>query len=83
MTDRVILREVGDFLAHRIDDEIRAADEAGDKTAISYAIGSRELLSRAVRDIDARPWARREVANFLLRWARLHRTHPDFQYWWG
>jgi hypothetical protein len=79
----MILREVGDFVARRLDEEIRSADEAGDKPALSFALGSRELLAEVARDVDARPWARREVANYLFRAARLYRGHPDFQHWWG
>lgn len=79
----MILHEVSAFLARRIDEEIRRADEAGDKAALAFARGSRELLDDVTRDIDARPWARSEVANYLIRSARLHREHPDFPHWWA
>jgi hypothetical protein len=83
VTDRGLLREVSDFLAQRVDEEIRRADEAGDKAALSFALGSRDLLAGVTRDIDARPWARTEVGNYLLRQARLHHGHPDFRSWWA
>jgi hypothetical protein len=34
------------------------------------------------RDVEDRPWARREVGDFLLRSARLWRHHPHFRVWW-
>ena len=77
------LREVAEFVALRIDDELRRADEAGDKQVVSYVHGSRDLVAAMRRDIDARPWARSEVANYLFRTARLYREHPEFRSWWG
>lgn len=81
--DRSTLHAVGDFVADRIDDDVRRADEAGDKPALSFAIGSRDLVALFRRDIDQRPWARTEVGRYLLRAARLHRDHPDFRAWWA
>ena len=80
--DRSALHEVGDFLAHRIDDDVRHADRSGDGRALSYAIGRRDLLAVFRRDIDSRPWAHAEVGRYLLRTARLYRGHPDYREWW-
>lgn len=81
--DRSTLHEVGEFVAHRIDDDVRRADRAGDRHALSYAIGRRDLVAAFRHDIDARPWARAEVGRYLLRTARLYRGHPDYREWWG
>lgn len=83
MVDAMTLHEVGEFVALRVDDELRRADESGDKPALSYARGSAGLVATMRRDIDARPWARKEIGGYLLRMARLHQRHPDFRVWWG
>lgn len=83
MVDATTLREVAEFVALRVDEELRRADEAGDKSALSYARGSAGLVATMRRDIDERPWARAEVGSYLLRTARLYREHPDFRVWWG
>ena len=83
MLERSTLHDIGQFVMARIDDEVRRADEAGDKPALSYALGSRDVVAAIRRDIDARPWARDEVSRYLLRTARLHRRHPEYREWWG
>ncbi len=82
VVDRATLHELGDFVARRIDDELRRADESGDRAALSRARASRDLLTTMRRDLDERPWAHREIGNYLLRAARIRSDHPEFRFWW-
>ncbi len=82
MSDQRTLQELGRFVAQRINDDVRAAEELGDDQAVSYAHWRRDLHAAIQRDIDERPWARAEVENFLQRAARLYRDHPDYREWW-
>jgi hypothetical protein len=78
---RRTLHELGSFVELRIGEEARAAQDAGDQRALSYARSRLALLTRMRADIDERPWARTEVANFLRRAARIYREHPDYVWW--
>lgn len=83
VVDATTLREVAEFVALRIDDELRRADESGDKHALSWARGSADLVTTMRRDLDARPWARAEVGTYLVRTAQLYREHPEYRVWWA
>jgi len=82
LSDQRTLNDLGQFVAHRISDDVRAAEELGDDQAVSYAHWRRDLYAAIQRDIDERPWARAEVENFLQGAARLYRDHPDYREWW-
>jgi hypothetical protein len=82
LSDQRTLHELGDFVAQRINDDVRAAEAVGYERAVSYAHWRRDLHAEIQRDIDERPWARDEVGNYLQRAARLYRDHPDYREWW-
>lgn len=77
------LLEVCDFVSSRLDDRVRCAEQAGDEDARRFAEGSRRVVEQMRHDLGERPWAHREVGNYLLRIARLDRAHPQFRSWWG
>lgn len=74
---------VCDFVISRVEERVRSAEQAGDEGARSFALGSRRLVQQMRRDFVERPWARREVSNYVLRSAWLYREHPEFRSWWG
>jgi hypothetical protein len=82
LSDQRTLNDLGQFVAHRVGDDVRAAEELGDDQAVAYAHWRRDLYAAIQRDIDERPWARAEVENFLQGAARLYRDHPDYREWW-
>ena len=83
MTEQTTLRELGTFVAHRVAEDVRAAEQSGDPQAVSYAQWRRDLHAQFQRDVEERPWAQSEVGNFLRREARLYRDHPEFREWWA
>ena len=83
MPDQTMLRDLGRFVEQRINDDVFAAERIGDDRTLAYARWRRDLHADFRRDIDERPWAGREVGNFLRREAALYRDHPDYQEWWG
>jgi hypothetical protein len=82
LSDQRTLHDLGQFVAQRISDDVRAAEELGDDQAVAYAHWRRDLHASIQRDIDERPWARAEVERFLHSSARLYRDHPDYREWW-
>jgi hypothetical protein len=82
VVDQIALRELGDFVNARVAEDVTRAEQTGDKAALSYYEGSRVIFAALRRDVEDRPWARREVGDFLLRSARLWRHHPHFRVWW-
>jgi hypothetical protein len=82
MSDRTTLHDLGSFVERRIGEEMRAAESSGDQRAVSFTHDRLALLRRMRTDIDERPWARAEVANFLRRAARIYHEHPEYRLWW-
>jgi hypothetical protein len=83
VTEQTTLRELGSFVAQRIAEDVSAAERGGDPRAVSYAQWRRDLGAQFQRDVEERPWAQKEVGNFLRREAQLYRDHPEFRDWWA
>lgn len=77
------LWELYEFVVRRLDERIRLAEEAGDKAAHDFALGSRRIMVRIGQDLTERPWGHPEMSRFLLRAASRYRRHPEFQQRWG
>ncbi|MFC6288198.1 hypothetical protein ACFP3Q_14070 [Nocardioides sp. GCM10027113] len=82
MADQITLQELSEFVTARVADDVRRAEEAGDKAALSWYEGTRVVVDQVRRDVEERPFARDEVGRYLMRSARLYRDHPDFRLWW-
>ena len=76
MVDTSTLQHVGERLARRFEEDVRLADERGDKAMLEWSLRSLEIVEEMRRDLRRRPWARREVGGYLLRTARLHLDGP-------
>jgi hypothetical protein len=82
LSDQRTLNDLGQFVAHRISDDVSAAETLGNDQAVAYAHWRRDFYAAILRDIDQRPWARAEVEKFLQSAARLYRDHADYREWW-